>query len=85
MLYLLMMTLQDQDTSMIEYKEFICHFAFDEKDKLFHGRVANTNSFIEFKGKSIRELTEAFHKAVDDHIEWCKKHNRNQENNYKYF
>ena len=79
-----MTALQNQDTSMMEYKGFICHFAFDEKDKLFHGRVANSHYFIEFKGHSIRELTETFHKAIEDHIEWCKKHKKNQGNNYKF-
>ena len=77
-----MVVLRDRDTSMIAYKGFICHFAFDEKDKLFRGRVANSHYFIEFKSHSIRELTETFHKAIEDHIEWCKKHNKNQENGY---
>ena len=75
------MIVQDSNAYMIEYKGYICHFAFNEMDKLFHGRVANSHYFIEFKGKSIRELTEAFHKAIEDHIEWCKKHKKNQENN----
>lgn len=76
------MTLQDSDDFMIEYKGYICHFAFNEIDKLFHGKVANSHYLIEFEGKSIREVQEAFHIAIDEHIEWCKKHNKTQDNKY---
>lgn len=55
------MTIQDPNAYMIEYKEYICHFVFDEKDNFFHGRVANSHYLMEFKGRSIRELTEAGH------------------------
>ena len=70
---------------MIEYKGFICHFAFNEVDKLFHGKVANSHYLIEFKSKSLRELKEVFHTAIDEHIEWCKKHKKNSDNKYSYF
>ncbi len=76
------MTSGDSHNSMIEYKEYICHFAFNEHDKLFHGRVANTHYLIEFEGKSMRELHQAFHTAIDEHIDWCKKHSKNQENKH---
>ena len=72
--------MQDSSDEMIEYKGYICHFAFNEGDKLFHGRVANSHYLIEFNGKSIREIKEAFHTAIDEHIVWDKKHNKIQDN-----
>lgn len=79
------MAAQDFNNCMIEYKGFICHYSFSEADKLFHGKVANSHYFIEFKGKSMRELKEAFHTAIDEHLEWCKKYKKNPDNKYRYF
>ena len=70
------MTVQSSNDCMIEYQGYICDFDFNETDKLFHGKVANTHYLIEFKGKSIRELKEAFHKAIDEHMEWSNKHGK---------
>lgn len=61
---------------MIEHKGYICHFSFNGADTLFHGRVTNSHYLIEFKGKSMKELKEAFHTAINEHIDWCKKHNK---------
>jgi len=61
---------------MIEYRGYIAHFFFDESTQLFQGRVANTHDLITFQGKSVKEIQEAFKDAINDHIEWCKKHGR---------
>ena len=59
---------------MIEYKGYVCHFVFNEADKLFHGKVANSHYPIDFQGKSVYELTRSFQEAIDEHISWCLKH-----------
>ncbi|OJW49647.1 MAG: hypothetical protein BGO67_03840 [Alphaproteobacteria bacterium 41-28] len=69
---------------MIEYKGYIGQFTFNEIYNLFRGRVANSHYLIEFEGKSMRELKEAFHTAIDEHIAWCEKHNKNHDNKYSY-
>ncbi len=73
------MAVGDLNNCMIEYKDFICHFAFNEKDKLFHGRVANNLSLTAFEGKSVREIHEVFYRVVDEHLEWLKKHKNKEE------
>lgn len=64
---------------MIEYKGYIGHFFFDEKTNLFYGKVANTHDLITFQGKSVNETHLAFQDAVNDYIDWCKKHRSNHE------
>ncbi len=64
---------------MIEHKGYIGHFAFDEKTNLFHGRAANYHHLITFQGKSVKETHQAFRDAVDEHLEWCKKHGKKVE------
>ena len=61
---------------MIEYKGFVGHFKFDETKNMFYGCVANTNDFITFQGKSVKEIKQHFQDAIDEHIEWCKKYGK---------
>ena len=70
---------------MIEYKGYICHFAFDEADKLFHGKVANSHYIIAFQGKSVYELQRAFQNAIEEHIAWCTKHKTKYANDLPSF
>ena len=71
--------LEKWDSIMIEYRGYIGHFAFDEKKNIFYGRLANTHDVITFQGKSVKETKQAFRDAVNDHIEWCKKHGKTPE------
>ena len=64
---------------MIEYKGYIGHFSFDEKTNLFYGKVANTHDLITFQGKSVKETHFAFQDAINEYIDWCKKHRKNHE------
>jgi len=59
--------------TMIKYKGFIWHFAFDEEKLMFFGKVANSHDFITFQGKSLSEIEFAFHDAVNDYIDWCQR------------
>ena len=64
---------------MVKYKGFIGHFFFDEKNGIFQGNVANSNDVITFEGRSVAKLQQAFQEAIDDHIEWQKKHGKKLE------
>lgn len=61
---------------MIKYKGYIGFFTFDEKANLFLGNVSNIKDLIIFQGKSIESTRQAFKDAVNEHIEWCKKHGK---------
>lgn len=61
---------------MIKYKGFIGHYFFDEKAQMLRGNVANSNHVITFEGRSVAKIQLAFQEAVDEHIEWTKKHGR---------
>ena len=61
---------------MIKYKGYIGHFRFDETEKIFCGRVANTHRVITFQGKSVKETQQAFQDAIHEYISWCKKYGK---------
>ena len=56
----------------ITYKGYIGSVAFSEKDNVFFGKIEGINGLVNFEGESVKELTNAFHEAVEDYIAYCK-------------
>ena len=56
----------------LSYKGYIGSVAFSEKDGVFFGKIEGINGTVNFEGESVKELTEAFHEAVDDYLAYCK-------------
>ena len=54
------------------YKGYIGSVAFSEKDNVFFGKIEGINGLVNFEGESVKELTEAFHEAVDDYLAYCE-------------
>lgn len=54
-------------------KGYIGSVAFSEKDNVFFGKIEGINGLVNFEGESVKELTDAFHEAVDDYLEYCKE------------
>lgn len=59
--------------NVLKYKGFIGSVDFNEKDELLFGKIEGINGLVNFEGTSVKELREAFYKAVDDYLEYCKK------------
>lgn len=54
------------------YKGYIGSVAYSEKDNTFFGKIEGINGLVNFEGESVKELTDAFHEAVDDYLAYCK-------------
>lgn len=54
------------------YKGYLGTVAYSEKDQVFFGKIEGINGLVNFEGESVKELTEAFHEAVDDYLAYCK-------------
>lgn len=57
----------------LSYKGYIGSVAFSEKDNVFFGKVEGIDGLVNFEGESVKELTDAFHEAVDDYIAYCRE------------
>ena len=57
----------------LNYKGYIGSVAFSEKDNVFFGKIEGINGLVNFEGESVKELTDAFHEAVGDYLEYCKE------------
>lgn len=54
------------------YKGYLGSVAYSEKDQVFFGKIEGINGLVHFEGESVKELTEAFHEAVDDYLAYCE-------------
>ena len=54
------------------YKGYLGSVSYNEKDQVFFGKIEGINGLVNFEGESVKELTEAFHEAVDDYLAYCE-------------
>ena len=54
------------------YKGYIGSVNYSDKDQVFFGKIEGINGLVNFEGESVKELTAAFHEAVDDYLAYCK-------------
>ena len=57
----------------LSYKGYLGTVSFSEKDACFYGKIEGIDGLVNFEGESVRELTEAFHEAVDDYLAYCEE------------
>lgn len=57
----------------LKYKGYIGSVAFSEKDSVFFGKIEGIDGLVNFEGESVKELTDAFHEAVEDYLAYCKE------------
>ncbi len=54
------------------YKGYIGSVNYSDKDQVFFGKIEGINGLVNFEGESVKELTNAFHEAVDDYLAYCE-------------
>ena len=69
--------------NVMSYKNYIGTVSFSEEDGLFYGKVVGITDSISFEGESVSELTQDFHDAIDEYIEFCKDNNKEPQQQYK--
>jgi predicted HicB family RNase H-like nuclease len=68
---------------VLTYKGFIGSVHFSSDDNVFFGKVEGINDLITFEGETVKELTDAFHYMIDEHIRDCEKGNEFLKKSYK--
>lgn len=56
----------------ITYKGYLGSVNFSAEDGVFFGKVEGIDGLVNFEGASVDELTQSFHDAVDDYVEYCQ-------------
>ena len=70
-------------TNCMNYKGYTGNIVFSEEDGVFHGKVIGIKSLISFEGDSVKSITQDFHNAVDEYLEFCAENNTEPEKPFK--
>ena len=58
---------------LMNYKGFKAKVEYDERDDIFVGSLIGIDDMVTFHASDVKGLKNAFHEAVDFHIDVCKK------------
>lgn len=59
--------------NVMSYKGYAARIEFDAEDEIFFGNIAGISDVIGFHANTVEDLKSAFHEAVDDYLETCRK------------
>ena len=69
--------------NLMEYKDYYAKIEYSSEDDIFFGSIIGIDDSISFEGNSISELKKAFHEAVDDYLDMCRKMGKEPQKYYK--
>ena len=69
-------------SDMMKYKGYRATISYDEEDKIFIGEVFGISDSLNFHGRSVDELEEAFHDSIDHYLEICKQIGKEPQKEY---
>lgn len=55
------------------YRGYAARIEFDADDEIFTGKIAGIRDVVGFHADTVADLKAAFHEAVEDYVETCKK------------
>ena len=56
-----------------EYRGYRGSILYDPEDKIFYGKLLNTDDFVNYHSDNLVDLEKHFHEAVDSYIEFKKE------------
>jgi len=57
----------------MRYEGYTADVKYSEQDEALIGKVIDINDIIVFEGQSVKEITETFHKMIDEYLADCQK------------
>jgi len=67
----------------LRYKEYMGSVKFSEEDAVFYGKVVGIKALISFEGDSVSSITQDFHAAVDEYLDFCAENGIEPEKPFK--
>ena len=58
-------------SNVLEYKGYQASIEFSAEDRVLFGKILHIPSLVLFEAEHPGEIEAAFHRAVDDYLEYC--------------
>ena len=68
--------------NVLTYKGLSATVTFDAEDMILTGRITGIRDVVGFHADNLEALVEAFHEAVDDYLDACKRAGKAPERPY---
>jgi len=59
--------------NILRYRDYTGSVCFSEEDGVFYGEIIGVFDSVSFEGDSVKSLTDDFHNAVDEYLEFCEE------------
>lgn len=59
----------------LSYKGYYGSAEMSLKDEVLHGKIVNIQGLVTYESDNVKGLINSFMEAVDDYIDYCRKHN----------
>ncbi len=69
--------------NVLEFKGYTGSVEFSAEDKVFFGKIVGLRDVVIFEGETVKQLTKAFHEAVEDYLESCKTMGKDPDKEFK--
>jgi predicted HicB family RNase H-like nuclease len=70
-------------SNVMAYKSFTAKIEYSTEDEVLFGEVDGVSDLISFEGKSVPEIEQAFHNAVDEYLDLCKQVGKDPDKVYR--
>lgn len=71
------------NTKLLKYKNYFGSVDIDTENNFLFGKVEFIRALITYEAEDVASLVRAFHQAVDDYLELCRKKNIQPEQPFK--
>lgn len=70
-------------SSIMKYRGYYTKVQYSDEDRVLFGVIEGIDDSISFEGESVQELENAFHEAVEDYLDICKRMGKEPQKAYK--
>lgn len=70
-------------SDLLTYKGYFGSARYSAADEVFYGKLEGIDDLVNYEGASVKELIKAFHEAVDDYVETCRRIGKEPNKTYK--
>jgi predicted HicB family RNase H-like nuclease len=69
--------------NLLEFKGYAGSVEFSAEDHVFFGKIIGVRDVVTFEGTTVKELTKAFHEAVDTYLRTCESLGKEPDKEFK--
>ena len=75
--------MSDKLQNVLEYNGYYGKVEFNSKDEILCGKIEFINDLVTFEADNVKDVINAFHEAVEDYLDICRRYEKEPEKPFK--